>query len=176
MTVRVQVGDLHDADTEVVARPVRSDGTAVTSAGRRLELAAGAAVTRHLEGLGELPVGSAVLTPGGKVAAAYILHLVLQSVEEPVSDAFVRRALAQGLERVADWGLRSLTLPPLGAGAGVLEAEAAARLVADTLREHLHGGGAPLELVVRVETDYERELFERVLSDSGPLDAGASAD
>ena len=164
-SVRVVVDELRVAATDVVARPVRSDGSAVTPAGRRLELAAGPVVAGHLEGLGELPVGSAVLTPGGDLDAGWILHLVLQSIDVPVSESALRRALALGLERVSDWGFRSLTLPPLGAGAGALEPEVAARLVVGALREHALGArDMTLDVVVCVETDYERELFERVLA------------
>ena len=162
--VTVEVGDLVDAATEVVARPVRADGAAVTSAGRRLELAAGPAVTRHLAGLGDLPPGSAVLTPGGDLAAAYVLHLVVRSAEEPLTVATVRRALEQGLARVADWGLGSLTLPALGTGVGGLEIETAAALVADVIAgaDAFRASGG--RVVILVDSDYEREVFTRALT------------
>jgi O-acetyl-ADP-ribose deacetylase (regulator of RNase III) len=109
-----------------------------------------------------------VLTPGGGLRAPYLLHLVVQSSEEPVSAANVRRALALGLERVVDWGLSSLALPPLGTGAGALEPEDAARLLAEALREHERMGRAPLDVLVVVETEYERDVFARVLGEPAP--------
>lgn len=163
----MEVGELSAADAEVLARPIRSDGAAVTAAGRRLDKAAGPAVTRHLESLGELPVGSAVLTPAGDLAASYLLHLVLQSAEEPFTEAALRRALAQGLERVVDWGLGSLAIPPLGAGAGALESVDAARVLAEALREHDQHGRLGFEVIVVVESDFEREVFERALHSAG---------
>jgi O-acetyl-ADP-ribose deacetylase (regulator of RNase III) len=96
--------------------------------------------------------------------APYLLNLVLQSTEEPVSATSVRRALALGLERVADWGLSSLALPPLGTGAGALDPEDAAHLLADVLREHERIGRPSLDVLVLVETEYEREVFARVLT------------
>jgi O-acetyl-ADP-ribose deacetylase (regulator of RNase III) len=165
--VSVTVGELADAETEVVARPVRADGSSVTPAGRRLELAAGPDVSKHLATLGDLPLGSAVLTPAGQLRCAYLLHLVVRSSEEPLSEGTVRRALQQGLARMADWGLRSLTLPPLGVGAGGLEPEAAATLVADVLGARGLGPTTPaadgLHVEVVVETDYEHEVFSRAL-------------
>lgn len=160
--VRVAVGDLVEAHTEVVARPVRADGAPVTPAGRRLELAAGPDVARHLAALGDLPPGSAVLTPGGELAAGYLLHLVVRSTEEPLTRATVQRALDQGLARVRDWGLRSLTLPPVGTGAGGLEVEAAAALMAEALAPDSGEGEEALDVVILVETEYERDVFGRV--------------
>jgi O-acetyl-ADP-ribose deacetylase (regulator of RNase III) len=121
-------------------------------------------VTRHLAGLGDLPPGSAVLTPGGDLAAAYVLHLVVRSAEEPLTVATVRRALEQGLARVADWGLGSLTLPALGTGVGGLEIETAAALVADVIAgaDAFRASGG--RVVILVDSDYEREVFTRALT------------
>lgn len=165
--VSVTVGELAEAETEVVARPVRADGASVTPAGRRLELAAGPDVSKHLATLGDLPLGSAVLTPAGQLQCSYLLHLVVRSSEEALSAATVRRALEQGLARMADWGLMSLTLPPLGVGAGGLDPEAAAALVADVLGAHglrpTPAVSGDLHVQVVVETDYERDVFSRAL-------------
>jgi len=126
-------------------------------------------VARQLESLGEIPLGGAVLTPGGSLPVPYLLHLVVQSSDEPVSRGSVRRALEQGLARAADWGLRSLALPSVGVGAGALEAEDAARLLAEVLRAHTATGEGGLdEIVVVVENDYERDIFDRALSTLRP--------
>lgn len=154
----MELGPLVDAGTEVIGRPIRSDGAAITPASRQIELVAGGDVQRQLAALGELPPGTAVLTPGGALGSQYLLHLVLRSSEEPMTTLTVRRALEQGLARVRDWGLRSLTLPALGAGAGGLAAEEAAGLMADVLGE---AGAAGLEVVVRVESEYELDVFAR---------------
>ncbi len=160
--VRVELGPLVDAETDAIGRPIRSDGAAITPASRQIEVAAGPEVARQLASLGDLPPGSAVLTPGGALGPQYLLHLVLRSAEEPTTDLTVRRALEQGLARVRDWGLGSLTLPALGAGAGGLEAEAAAELMAEVLRDV---GRSGLDLVVRVESEYELEVFTRSLAE-----------
>lgn len=162
--VRVEVGPLVDADTDAIGRPIRSDGAALTPMSRQIELAAGSEVQRQLSALGELPPGTAVLTPGGALGSQYLLHLVLRSSEEPPTDPTVRRALEQGLARVRDWGLRSLTLPALGSGAGGLGTEETAALMADVLDEF---GTPDLEVVVRVESEYEFEVFSRAFGDRG---------
>jgi O-acetyl-ADP-ribose deacetylase len=112
---------------------------------------------------GELPVGSAVITAAGAAEAEYLVHVVVRSAEEPVSAAGVRRALENGLRRLADWGIREVALPPLGTGAGNLDAEDAAAVMVPLLVERI--GAAVLERAVIVaETEYERDAFLRALS------------
>jgi O-acetyl-ADP-ribose deacetylase (regulator of RNase III) len=165
--IRVRQGELGRASADAVVRPVRSDGEAVTAVGRRLELAAGPALVARLRTLGDLPVGGAVITPGGALPVPFVIHAVVQSTDEPVSALGVQRALVNALRRARDLGLSSVAFPPMGMGAGNLAAEDAARLLVEVLRDHLQGGEDPLVLEVLVESGYEEELFTRELAAEG---------
>lgn len=159
--LRVRIGDLGESDAAAVVRPVRSDGEAITAVGRRLEMLAGPGVSQRLQGLGDLPVGGAVITPAGDLPAQFIIHAVLQSSEEPVSAPIVQRALLNVLRRARDLGLGSLALPPMGTGAGNLEPEQAAHLLVEVLRNHLSEREEPQSLEILVESAYEEELYAR---------------
>jgi O-acetyl-ADP-ribose deacetylase (regulator of RNase III) len=150
--------DVAEADSVAVLRPVAADLSAVDPAARRLELAAGTVVAEHLLRLGELPVGSAVLTPG-ELAARFIVHAVVRSADEPVSPAGVRRALRNGLRRLDEWAIASVTVAPLGIGAGNLDAEESARAMMPVIREHLAASSTLVQVTVAVATEYEREVF-----------------
>ena len=163
-TIQVRIGDLAEAKVAAVVRAVRSDGEAITAVGRRLELVAGPAVTQRMQALGDLPVGGAVITPGGELPADFIVHAVLQSAEEPVTAHTVQRALVNALRRAHDFGLTSVALPPLGTGAGNLDAEDAAQLIVDVIRDHLGSPGEPRSFEIVVESSYEQELYERAVS------------
>ena len=161
--IRVRRGRLGEAGTEAVLRPVRSDLAAVTPASREVAVDAGADVARRLEGLGEVPVGGAVVTPGGGLSAAFLIHVVVQAPDQPLTELTVQRALVNGLRRAREWGISSLALPPLGTGAGNLDPERWAALVVGILRDHADEGGEPTEIEVVVETRYEEEIFQRAL-------------
>jgi O-acetyl-ADP-ribose deacetylase len=164
LSIRVRVGDLGEAKTNAVVRAVRSDGEAITAVGRRLEVLAGPSVTQRLQALGDLPVGGAVITPGGDLPADFIIHAVLQSAEEPVTAHTVQRALVNALRRAHDFGLASVALPPLGTGAGNLDAEDAAQLIVDVIRDHLQTPVDPRAFEIVVESTYEQELYQRAVS------------
>lgn len=170
--IRIRRGRLGDATTEAVLRPVRSDLAAVTPASRQVGLEAGAAVAERLDGLGDVPVGGAVVTPGGALAAGFLIHAVVQAPDQPMTESTVRRALVNGLRRAQEWGIASLALPPLGTGAGSLEPERWAELVVGVLREHVRGGDQPRELEVVVESEYEEEIFRRRVEAATAADAG----
>jgi O-acetyl-ADP-ribose deacetylase (regulator of RNase III) len=162
--ITVRVGRLDEAETEGVLRPVRSDFTGLTSASRRVEAAAGDQVRARLDGMGELPVGGAVVTPGGDLRAPFIVHAVLESPEESLTSFGVQRALLNGLRRAQEWEMASLALPPFGMGAGALEPEEWASMVVELLLNHLREGEPPGEIVIVVESAYEEDLFRRLLA------------
>jgi O-acetyl-ADP-ribose deacetylase (regulator of RNase III) len=164
VSLTVRVGDLGTSQAHAVVRGIRSDGAAITAVGRRIEVLAGPTVAQRLQGLGELPVGGAVITPAGDLAADFIIHAVLQSAEEPVTAHTVQRALVNALRRARDLGLETVALPPLGTGAGNLDAEESAHIVVEVLRDHLRGVETPHSFEVLVESVYEEELFLRELA------------
>ena len=161
--IRIRVGALHEADAEAILRPVSSDLAPVTGAARDVELRTGEAVRVRLQALGGLPMGGAVVTPGGDVGVPFLIHVVVQSAEEPVSSPGVRRALLNGLRRASEWEMESLALPPLGTGAGNLEPADSARAMLPVLLDHLESHEFPREVTVTVPNTYEEEVFLRAL-------------
>ncbi len=149
---------------ECVVRAARSDGASITPVARRVETAAGPDVRRRVEAMGELPVGSAVLTPGGELPVRFLLHVVLQSAQEPVTAAVVQRATGNALARAADFGMAEVALPPLGTHAGNLQAEESARSMGAAIAEHRVRNPTPDSITIVVESDYELDVFERALA------------
>lgn len=158
--IRIVRGELAEAGVEAILRPVSAEWTAVTPAMRRLEIAAGPELERQCSTLGELPVGSAVITGAGALPAQFMIHVIVRSVDEPVSTAGIRRGLDTGLRRVVEWGIRRLALAPLGTGAGNLDADDVAAIMVPALADLIRGGPL-LEADVHVDSDYEQEVFER---------------
>ncbi|MGE0160331.1 MAG: macro domain-containing protein [Gemmatimonadales bacterium] len=163
--IRVVVGDLAAQAVDGLMRPVRSDLAPVSAASRDIAAAAGEELEERLARLGALPLGGAVLTPAGKLPAAYLIHVVVMSEEEPQTSLSVQRALRNGLRRAADWGLASLALPPLGLSVGMIEPEDSARALVEILFNHLDEGAAPLDLTIVVASDFEARLFEGLVDE-----------
>jgi O-acetyl-ADP-ribose deacetylase (regulator of RNase III) len=161
--IRVVRGNLATQSVQGVVRPIRSDLAPADVAARDLVVAAGPELEERLGRMGVLPVGGAVLTPAGRLAATYIIHIVVMSEDEPQSSISIQRALRNGLRRAVDWGVESLAVPALGLGAGSIEPEVSARSLVDILFNHLDEGVPPLDLTIVVGSDFEARLFEQLV-------------
>ena len=131
--IEVVQGDIANLRASGILRPVSAEWDAVSSAARRIEIAAGPDLIEQCEKLGELPVGSAVLTSAGQLNADFIVHAIVRSLDEQASESTVHRALQNALRRCVEWGIESLAVPPLGTGAGNLDAEEAAAVMIPVL-------------------------------------------
>jgi len=164
--IRVVLGDMATLDVHGLVTAVRSDFAPVDAPARDVVAAAGPELQERLERIGILPVGGAVLTPAGSLAVEYLIHIVVMSEEEPQSTVSIQRALLNGLRRASDWGLESLAVPPLGLGAGSIEPEPPARALVEILFNHLDEGVPPLDLAIVVDSEFESQLFERLVEDA----------
>jgi O-acetyl-ADP-ribose deacetylase (regulator of RNase III) len=164
--IRVTLEPLQDLAVSAVLRPIRSDLAPVSAASRDVGERTGERPTAMLERLGSLPVGSAVLTPAGDLAADYLIHVVVMSEDEHQTAATVDKALRNGLARANDLGLNAIALPPLGIGAGLMEPEEAATALLEILGEHLETGDLPQDIVLAVPSAYEADLFTNLIEGS----------
>ncbi len=162
--IDVALGTLAETPASALLNPVDAQWQAATPVARRVELAAGAELDAQRLALGELPVGSAAITSAGELPAQFLIHVVVRSREEPVSPGGIRRALQNGLRRAVEWGIQDLALPPLGTGAGNLDAEEAAAVMLPVLREHMRAAAHPERVRIVVESPYELEAFRRELA------------
>ncbi len=176
MKIRVEKVDLPTLAVDGLIRSVGADLEPCTAVDRQIGSAAGAALLNRLQAFGEVPVGAALVTPGGGLPASFLIHLVIRSAEEPVTSAGIRRAFRNGLRQAGEWGLRTLAVPPLGIGAGNLESEVAARAMLDILSEHEAASALPEEIVIGVATEYEREAFAREAGRVQASEAGTRGD
>jgi len=162
--IRVVVDDLAFVTADAVVRPTNGNLEPITPALRRLELAAGPRFREVCRVQRELGVGAAVVTAAGDLPVELVVHAVIQTSFESVSKTGVRRAVAAALRQAEQWHIGTLALPPLGTGAGQLSMEDAADVVHAALEEHRRTAEHPAAVVVVVETDVEREIFEARLT------------
>lgn len=161
--IRVVVDDLAFVSADAVIRPTTANLEPLTPSLRRLEQVGGPSFCNQLAIQEGLPVGSAVVTGGGDLAADLVIHAVICSTEEPVSPQHVRGALMSALQRAKDWQIRRLAVPPIGTGAGNLELEDVAQLTADILGTAMATADYPEEINIVVENEQDLAIFEAYL-------------
>jgi O-acetyl-ADP-ribose deacetylase (regulator of RNase III) len=163
VVIEVRTDDLAFVEADAIARPVDAELRATTPLMRRLELAGGEALARHLRVNEPLPVGSAVVTPAGALGVELLIHGVVSSDTETVSRSTVRQAVSSSLQRAVDWGIGHLAITPFGLGVGNLDIEESAEVLAEVVRRHRQHAKYPKTITLVVETDFERSIFERLV-------------
>jgi O-acetyl-ADP-ribose deacetylase (regulator of RNase III) len=161
--IDIVLGDIADIHATGIVHPVSAEWDPVTPAMRRLELAAGEAVAQQCAKLGELPIGSAVITSAGALHAEFMIHVIVRSVFEPVTESVVQRGLQNSLRRCAEWGIDKIAVPPIGTGAGNLDPEEVASLMVPVLFDHMRDAEFPSEVILVAESAYERDAFEQIM-------------
>jgi len=157
--IQVVVDDLAFVTADAVVRPADEVLNPVSPETIRLDRQAGERFDALRRVTTPLDAGAAVVTGGGDLAAPFVLHLVIRDSSHRTDRDIVRRALISAWQRAADWGLDSIAAPLIGAGAGQLTLEDAARLMVETFEAHR--GGAELRIVLEREDD--RALVEAIV-------------
>lgn len=161
--IEVRVEDLAFFEGNAIIRPSTATLGATTPLLRRLELAGGTTLMAQLRVSEPLPVGAAVVTGAGDLPAELLVHAIVMSSTERVTRDGVRRAFRSALERVREWEIASVAVPPLGLGAGNLTLEESAALMTDELLRH-RDAEYPRHVVVVAETDDEAETLSLALA------------
>lgn len=157
--IEVRVEDLAFFEGNAIIRPSTATLDATTPLLRRLEQAGGPRLLSQLRVAEPLPVGAAVVTGAGDLPVELLVHAVVSSPTERVSRDGVRRAFRSALERVREWQLERVAVPPLGLGAGNLALEDSAALMAEELIRHRAPFPRRLTLVAENEDEAQALSF-----------------
>jgi O-acetyl-ADP-ribose deacetylase (regulator of RNase III) len=161
--IEVRTDDLAFVEADAIARPVDAELRATTPLMRRLEVAGGEQLARHLRVNEPLAVGSAVVTSAGDLSVELLIHGVVSSDVEPATRATVRQAVSSALQRASDWEIAHLAITPFGIGAGNLDVEDSAAVIAEAVRRHRQASKYPTTITIVVETEFERDVFARFM-------------
>lgn len=173
MRVRVLEGSVLDAGADGIVNAANTElrhGGGVAAAIAR---AAGPELERASRAVGYCPLGSAVVTPAGQLAARCVIHVPTidyraggRRADRQQLQAGVRQALGLAVAQ----GCRSVAFPILGAGVAGIAPEEACRAMDEAFREAQATGAAPEEVVVCAFSATDRAAARRVW---GAAPAGA---
>ena len=154
--IRVVVGDLASLSVDAVVRPADATLASAGAPAVRLDEAGGERFAAQRRTATPLEAGATVVTGGGDLPAAYVLHVVIADERGPAGPDRIRRALVSAWQRAGDWGLQRVAAPLVGVAGGRLTPEESARLLIETFpRDGAEGGLRELQIVVEVAAEGE---------------------
>jgi len=113
-----------------------------------IQRAGGVTVERESAERAPIGLGEAIETSAGDMPSRWVIHAATMHLGGRTGAAVIEKATRSTLARADALGARSLALVAFGTGVGGFPLDEAARIEVEVVREHLAGGGSPLELVV----------------------------
>jgi O-acetyl-ADP-ribose deacetylase (regulator of RNase III) len=130
-------GDICDLEVDAIVNPANLSLWMSTGVAGAIKRAAGDAIEFAAVRQAPVPLGEAIVTPAGSLAARAVIHAVSLDRDRrssgPVIEAAVRSAMARAREIEAT----SVAFPALGTGVGGFPLDEAARITVDTVRDEL---------------------------------------
>jgi O-acetyl-ADP-ribose deacetylase (regulator of RNase III) len=142
-------GDIADQDTDAIVTAAHWDLLGGQGTDGAIHHGAGPELLAACREIGGCPIGGAVITPGFRLPARYVIHAVgpVYETGDEYEQDLLASAYRESLRLASDTGLRSLSLPSISTGAFGYPMDQAApvalRAILRFLREEPHG----LELV-----------------------------
>jgi O-acetyl-ADP-ribose deacetylase (regulator of RNase III) len=133
--------------------------------GSAIQQRGGIAIQKELDAIGSCPVGEAVVTEAGLLKAKYIIHTNGPKFCEEDEEDKLRRATKAALLLAEEKDVKRLAFPPIGTGLYQVPLDLCARVMVDTITEHLRNRTG-LEEVFLVTVDArEYEPFRKKLEE-----------
>ena len=101
-----------------------------------IKRAGGEEIEREAVAKGPIPLGSAVATGAGRLAAHHVIHAAVMGQDLVTSADLIRRATVSSLEVADKLGCESLALPAFGTGVGGFPVGECARIMFDYARAY----------------------------------------
>lgn len=136
-TVRIIEGDLTEQDADAIVNAANEHlqhGGGVAGA---IVRRGGRIIQDESDRIGFTPVGTAVITGGGSLKAAWVIHTVGPRWGEGDEDAKLESAVRSSLELAESRGLESISFPAVSAGIFGFPKDRCARIMVSAIADYL---------------------------------------
>lgn len=130
-------GDICDLEVDAIVNPANLSLWMSTGVGGALKRAGGDEIEFAAVRQAPVPLGEAIVTTPGRLAARAVIHAVSLDRDRRTSGPVIERAVRSAMARVREMGARSVAFPALGTGVGGFPLEEAAQITVTAIRDEL---------------------------------------
>ncbi|MFL5869759.1 MAG: macro domain-containing protein [Solirubrobacterales bacterium] len=131
-------GDICDLEVDAIVNAANLSLWMSTGVGGAIKRAGGDEIEFAAVRQGPVPLGSAVVTPAGRLAARAVIHAVSLDRDRRTSGEIIEAAVRSAMSRAREIEASSIAFPAMGTGVGGFPLDEAARITLETLRDELH--------------------------------------
>ena len=130
-------GDICDLEVDAIVNAANLSLWMSTGVGGALKRAGGDSIEFAAVRQGPVPLGGAIVTPAGNLAAKAVIHAVSLDRDRRTSGPVIESAVRSAMLRAREIGATSIAFPALGTGVGGFPLEDAAGIMVSTVRDEL---------------------------------------
>lgn len=145
--IRLITGMITDLDVEAFVFDITSDVKLGSGYGSAIALNGGLSIQTELDEIGSCPTGEVIITGAGKLKAKNIIHVNGPKFHEPGTEEILKKVTKGALNLADEKGISQLAFPPIGTGFYQVPLDLAARVMIDTVEEHLRGETGLTEVI-----------------------------
>ncbi len=157
-------GDICDLEVDAIVSPAATSLWMSTGVAGELKRAGGDEIEFAAIRQAPAVIGTAVVTPAGRLAARYLIHAVSLERDRRTSEAAIDQAARSAMARARELGLASIAFPALGTGIGGFPMAEAARVAVHAVRDELRTPSTIEHVVFALRGAAAYEAFAHALS------------
>ena len=168
-------GDICDLEVDAIVNAANLSLWMSTGVGGALKRAGGDSIEFAAVRQAPVPLGEAIVTPAGNLAAKFVIHAVSLDRERRTSGPVIEAAVRSAMARAREIGATSIAFPALGTGVGGFPLDEAAHITVQTVREELAGSPQIEHVIFALRGSAAYQAFSAELHPAGEPTVGGPA-
>ena len=169
-------GDICDLEVDAIVNAANLSLWMSTGVAGEIKRAGGDAIEFAAVRQAPVPLGEAIVTPAGRLAARAVIHAVSLDRDRRTNAEVIERAVRSAMARAREILAASVAFPAMGTGVGGFPLEEAARITVQAVRDELDRSPTIEHVTFAMRGAAAYEAFEAALAASAePQAAGGSS-
>ena len=168
-------GDICDLEVDAIVNAANLSLWMSTGVGGEIKRAGGDSIEFAAVRQAPVPLGEAIVTPAGSLAARAVIHAVSLDRDRRTTAEVIDRAVRSAIARAREIRAMSVAFPAMGTGVGGFPLDEAARVVVRAVREELPGSPTIEHVIFAMRGAAAYQAFEAALAATGEVATAADA-
>jgi len=134
LTLEIADGDIAAQTTDAIVNAANNHFWMGSGVAGAIKARGGSEIERDAMAQGPVEPGECVITSGGRLATAHVIHAAVMGQDLQTSAQLIRRATQQSLAMADAHRLASIALPAFGTGVGGFPLDECARVMIESIR------------------------------------------
>ncbi len=165
-------GDICDLEVDAIVSPANVSLWMSTGVAGAIKRRGGDEIEFAAVRQAPVPLGGAIVTGAGSLAARWVIHAVSLDQQRRTSAATIDQAARSAVGRARELGIETMAIPALGTGVGGFPLAEAARITVAAVADAAAGAPRLLTVTFALRGAAAYEAFRAALAAAAPASSG----